>query len=107
MSDTDDCVRKLAELAGVSASEDRVFDWPAIESDLGLPLPGDYKLLAESFPDGCFREFVSLWLPDQWPDDRIGSRPRTRPATWKPCGSTGRPARLCFRIRFFRSRAGC
>jgi hypothetical protein len=41
-----------------------MFDWSAIEGDLGLRLPADYKLLAESFPEGWFREFVRVWLPD-------------------------------------------
>jgi hypothetical protein len=55
----DDWVRRLAELAGVSASAGTVFDWEAIEGDLGLRLPADYRLLAESFPEGTFRRFVS------------------------------------------------
>jgi hypothetical protein len=71
LSAADDCVRQLAGLADVRGPAGRVFDWPAIESDLGVRLPADYKLLAESFPDGYFRRFVSLWLPDRWPDGRI------------------------------------
>jgi hypothetical protein len=34
-------------------------------------LPGDYKLLAESFPSGWFRRFVHLWGPERWPDGRM------------------------------------
>ncbi len=66
-----DGVRRLAELAGVSASAGRVFDWEAIESDLGLRLPADYRLLAESFPVGTFRRFIRLRLPERWPDGRV------------------------------------
>jgi hypothetical protein len=66
-----ECVRRLAELAEVPALEHRFFDWPAIESDLGLRLPEDYKLLAESFPAGWFRRFVRVRRPERWPDDRV------------------------------------
>jgi len=58
-------MRRLAELAGVAAEEARSFDWAAIEDGLGLRLPGDYKLLAESFPEGWFRGWVLINLPDQ------------------------------------------
>jgi len=64
-------VRRLTELAEVPASEGRFFDWPAIESDLGLRLPVDYKLLAESFPAGWFRRFVAVRVPERWPDGRV------------------------------------
>ena len=65
MSDRADCVRRLAELAGIGQPEPRAFDWAAIEDHLGLRLPADYKLLAESFPEGWFRLFVSVRLPEQ------------------------------------------
>jgi len=55
----------------VRASEGRFFDWPTIEGDLGLRLPSDYKLLAESFPAGWFRRFVRVWRPERWPDGRV------------------------------------
>lgn len=65
-----DCVSRLAEIAGVAAEESRSFDWSAIEDDLGLGLPADYKLLAESFPAGWFRGWVQLRLPERTGDDR-------------------------------------
>jgi hypothetical protein len=71
LNDTADRVRRLAAQAGVSASAGRVLDWAAIERDLGLPLPTDYKQLAESFPDGHFRRFVHLRRPERWPDSRV------------------------------------
>ena len=64
MDEMADRVRRLARLAGVTAEKTRSFDWAAIEADLGLPLPGDYKLLAETFPEGWFRGWVRVWLPD-------------------------------------------
>jgi hypothetical protein len=66
-----DCVRRLAELAGLQASEHRFFDWPEIESDLGLRLPADYKLLAASFPAGWFRRFIRARRPERWPDGQV------------------------------------
>jgi hypothetical protein len=69
MRDAAECVRWLAELTGVSANENRVFDWPAIESSVGLRLPADYKLLAERFPRGWFRRFVVVELPGRAGDD--------------------------------------
>ncbi len=65
-----DCVGRLAEIAGTAAAERRLFDWAAIEDDLGLRLPSDYKLLAESFPAGWFRGWVWLRLPEQTGDGR-------------------------------------
>lgn len=35
------------------------------DGPIGLPLPADYKLLAESFPQGWFRLFAMVHLPDQ------------------------------------------
>jgi hypothetical protein len=71
LSDAAGCVRRLAALAGVSASEGRDFRWAAIERDLGLRLPADYKQLAGSFPDGYFRRFVHVRWPERWPDGQV------------------------------------
>lgn len=71
MGDPADCVRRLAAHADVCASESRNFDWAAIEGDLGLALPADYKQLADSFPGGYFRRFIHLRLPARWPDGRV------------------------------------
>jgi hypothetical protein len=70
MSGGADWVLRLAELVGVAANEHRSFDWAAIEGDLGVRLPGDYKRLAESFPAGWFRGWVRLWPPERTGDDR-------------------------------------
>lgn len=59
-----DRVRRLAEAAGISAAAGRSYDWEAIEATLGTGLPSDYKLMAESFPEGWFRLFAEVWLPD-------------------------------------------
>ena len=56
--DTAKCLDGLAGLAGVSLTRGVAFDWAAIEADLGTRLPADYKLLAEAFPGGWFRQFV-------------------------------------------------
>jgi hypothetical protein len=56
-------VRRLARLLEVPLDAGRVFDWPAVESELGVRLPADYKALAESFPRGWFRDFVRVMLP--------------------------------------------
>ena len=58
MVDTAKCLEGLAALAGVSLTRGVAFDWAAIEADLGTRLPADYKLLAEAFPGGWFRQFV-------------------------------------------------
>jgi hypothetical protein len=65
MSDRAECVRRLAELAGVVPRARRIFDWAIIEDDLGMRLPADYKLLAESFPEGWFRLFARIRLPER------------------------------------------
>lgn len=58
MSDPDDCVRELARHAGIVLEPRAEYHWPEIERAVGLSLPADYKLLAESFPSGWFRQFV-------------------------------------------------
>jgi len=59
-----DCVGHLAEVAGISATAGRTYDWEDIEAVLGLRLPSDYKLIAESFPEGWFRMFAEVLLPE-------------------------------------------
>jgi hypothetical protein len=56
-------VRRLAAVAGLAPHEERSFDWRAIEEALGLRLPADYKVLAESFPLGWFRMFAKVEVP--------------------------------------------
>lgn len=57
----------LADLAGVPADNGKVFNWAEIESEVGLQLPADYKVLAEEFPAGWFRRFVRPIKPAQPP----------------------------------------
>ena len=64
MTESEDQVRRLAAATGISATAGRSYDWAAIEAGLGMELPPDYKLIAESFPDGWFRMFAEVWLPD-------------------------------------------
>jgi hypothetical protein len=63
MTDNTDCVRRLAEVAGISATAGRSYAWEDIEAVLGTRLPSDYKLMAESFPEGWFRMFAKFLLP--------------------------------------------
>ena len=63
MANRADCVRRLAEVAGISATAGRSYDWEDIEAVLGTQLPSDYKLMAESFPEGWFRMFAKFLLP--------------------------------------------
>ncbi len=77
MVDAAQCVAGLAALAGVSLAGGTAYDWDEIEADLGTRLPADYKLLAEAFPGGWFRQFVrphkparqvggTQWLLGEW-----------------------------------------
>jgi hypothetical protein len=56
-------VARLAALVGVTVERRHAYDWPAIESSLGLRLPDDYKLLVETFPDGQFQDLLRLNRP--------------------------------------------
>lgn len=64
MTESEDQVRRLAAVTGISATADRSYDWQTIEAGLGMGLPPDYKLIADSFPDGWFRMFAQVRLPD-------------------------------------------
>jgi hypothetical protein len=64
MADSAGCVRRLAATAGISATAGRSYDWKQIETALGVRLPSDYKMIAESFPEGWFRMFAQVWLPE-------------------------------------------
>src|SRR5690349_7825421 len=59
------CVRQLAALAGVRTEENAAFAWTEIERGIGLRLPADYKLLAESLPSGWVRGFARLSKPER------------------------------------------
>lgn len=57
-------VSELAAVAGVSLDRRRFYDWESIEGTLGVALPEDYRIMAESFPGGWFRLFAELMPPD-------------------------------------------
>ena len=63
MADGGACVRHLAEVSGFSATAGRSMT-EEIEAGIGTRLPSDYKLIAESFPDGWFRMFAHVRFPD-------------------------------------------
>lgn len=65
MVDAAECLEGLAALAGVTLSGGTAYDWAGIEADLGTRLPADYKLLAEVFPSGWFRQFVRPRKPSR------------------------------------------
>lgn len=73
MVDVFEQVQRLAEMAEVSIGRRRGYDWSAIENSLGSGLPSDYKMIADLFPEGCFRMFVEVWLPEKR-DAFIGAR---------------------------------
>jgi hypothetical protein len=54
---------ELAGLMGWPASADFPVDWTAVEADLGLPLPADYKALIEYFGPGIFDDFAAPNVP--------------------------------------------
>jgi|GEM_PF-2497420 len=59
-----DCVRRLADLVGVSGETVERYDWAAIESSLGgLGLPRDYRAFVETFPPREFGGKVSVIRP--------------------------------------------
>lgn len=70
MSDPVELARKILEFTGTPTSGRLSFDWIQIEQDLGLRLPPDYKLLAETAPSGWFRRFIRPGKPVTWPDGR-------------------------------------
>ena len=38
-------------------------DWPSIEQSLGMPLPTDYKQIADTYGPGAFCDFLHLYHP--------------------------------------------
>lgn len=56
---------------GAKASDPR---WPAVEAELGLGLPGDYKVLVERFGASSWRDFLHVLSP-------LDERSRRRVAT--------------------------
>jgi hypothetical protein len=53
----------LADLLKVPAGQGNMYDWVAVEATLGLELPGDYKDLVETFPEGLFQGVFRLVRP--------------------------------------------
>ncbi|MEU4954543.1 SMI1/KNR4 family protein [Streptomyces lavendulae] len=54
-------------LAELRRAEPARVDWAAAEARLGTLLPGDFKLLAEVYPDLHFGDYMSLHTP--WPGE--------------------------------------
>jgi len=47
-------------------------DWGVVEAELGIPLPGDYRLLAESYPSFAFScGFITVGLPQPGSERRL------------------------------------
>jgi len=69
----DDCVGRLLDLTGMADRPRETFDWQTIEATLGLPLPEDYKRMAEVFPPGHFNGLAQLGRPgdDAHPRDEF------------------------------------
>ncbi|KAB8167142.1 hypothetical protein FH609_012170 [Streptomyces sp. 3MP-14] len=59
MSDREELLRLVPPPEGVSV---RV-DWPALEEELGSPLPSDYKWLVERYGPGSFDNFLHVLQP--------------------------------------------
>lgn len=53
----------LVTLVPSPLAEPRACDWPAIEAQMGTPLPEDYKSLAETYGPGEFDETYTLHAP--------------------------------------------
>ncbi|WP_445528329.1 hypothetical protein [Streptomyces cyslabdanicus] len=54
---------KLCILTGWVPVPQPAVDWPAVEADLGTPLPRDYKEIVDLFGPGGFDEYVDLLVP--------------------------------------------
>ncbi|MFI6358709.1 hypothetical protein ACIBJF_40310 [Streptomyces sp. NPDC050743] len=78
MMTLDNTQRRIAEIVRLGEIQDQVFtefNWAAIEGSLGLALPADYKLMAESLPAGQFAGQLILIRPGDLqspPDDYLG-----------------------------------
>lgn len=57
-------VERLARVVGLDRRSPERFDWAWVESRLGVGLPGDFKLLVETFPDGYFQGVVRPFRPN-------------------------------------------
>ncbi|MEW2353160.1 hypothetical protein [Spirillospora sp. NPDC029432] len=59
-------VERLVAITAGTVPEVPAPDWAAVESRLGVPLPGDYKRLVETFGcDGLFDEFLRVFTPEE------------------------------------------
>ncbi|MGW5510241.1 SMI1/KNR4 family protein [Streptomyces albogriseolus] len=83
-------VRRVLDLTGWEPLGLSV-DWATVEEELGVPLPADYKELAEAFGGGVFSESVSFMgcgasvsfdLPAQWRAGLSASRDGTYGGTF-------------------------
>lgn len=55
-------ILKLSKLLGVELSL-RAVDWCKVEQDIGVTLPGDYKVFVERFPSGKVLDFIRVLAP--------------------------------------------
>lgn len=51
---------ELAALGSFTLGEEAHYDWAAIEGDLGVPFPAEFKAYVRSFPAGGFRRLEIL-----------------------------------------------
>ncbi|MFF4548905.1 SMI1/KNR4 family protein [Streptomyces sp. NPDC001435] len=74
---------RLVAVTGWTSARTYPVDWTAVESQLGTPLPADYKTLVETFGEGQFDGFLDVYLPpDLIRSVPYGARPGPQP--WEP-----------------------
>ncbi|MER5350107.1 SMI1/KNR4 family protein [Kitasatospora sp. NPDC002551] len=56
--------RAVPGLAALRLPERRAVDWQVIETELGVALPGDYKLLRDRYPPFVLGDFLGFGGPD-------------------------------------------
>lgn len=63
MSDGLAFVETLLKIVGPAGAPEEEYDWNVVESELGAPLPPDYKAIVGRFPRGLFRGLVRVSRP--------------------------------------------
>ncbi|MGP4012751.1 hypothetical protein [Streptomyces sp. 4N124] len=63
MSDGPTFVEALLKIVGPVGAPEEEYDWNVVESELGAPLPPDYKAIVDRFPRGLFRGLVRVSRP--------------------------------------------
>ncbi|WP_370949005.1 SMI1/KNR4 family protein [Amycolatopsis sp. cg5] len=68
-------VDEVARLVGWRPGDFRPeVDWAAVERELGLALPSDYKELLTRFPSGAYRSAIEVENPAQSADELAGAK---------------------------------